>query len=214
MTALVQSLPALPPALYSGPELYNKLPTLGEADEAFTPEARTILVSQVGDLLASFGALWGLCLVHAHCSLEVGETMLGRGNISQPEKDVKLGEVFPERWLADGRPYEFNVDKSQPPPAALVTQFNTLISEMGLSGTLGLYYVGDKVPEVVLERTEGRANIIEVVTGPVDGGSSIQTGWASIKGQAGMPVTMACVINCDSRITRNAAVHKGTRSHT
>ncbi|KAF7337032.1 hypothetical protein MVEN_02140000 [Mycena venus] len=211
MTTPIPSAPALPPVQYGGIELYNNLPTLGEADDAFTPKARAILISEVGELLARYGCLWGLCLVHAHCSLEAGETMVGRGNTSQPE-NVEAEDVFPERWLSDGRPYEYNIDKTEPPPAELIVQFKALVGANGLDGTPGLYYVGDKVPELVLESTVGRANVVRAVT-EIDEQSSVKTGWAPIMGGAGMPVTMACMLYCVPGDGKGGKLHTGTRSH-
>lgn len=66
----------------------------------------------------------------------------------------------------------------------------------------------------MIERTKGRSKITEpaaVENKPVSG--LIETTWKNFG--KGDPVTMACVISCDTRTTRSgvANVHKGTQSY-
>ncbi|EGC47661.1 hypothetical protein HCEG_06876 [Histoplasma capsulatum var. duboisii H88] len=80
--------------------LYNTLPTLEDAEKRFVEREK--LFAAVGQLLAEYGNVFGLCLVHAHCILTDDEIMLARGNVSQPEKATSLVEYYPERWLCSG----------------------------------------------------------------------------------------------------------------
>lgn len=91
-------------------ELYNALPTLGEASDILNAieERRNDIFSKIASLLLSFDCVWGLSLVHAHCTIGKDEKMLSRGDISQPEVVAPETPIFAERWLADGRPYEFS----------------------------------------------------------------------------------------------------------
>ena len=76
-----------------------------------------------------------------------------------------------------------------------MAEFNLLVGELGLSGILGLYYVGgpDKVPDRVVERHEGRVNITdpgECVDVPAE--LITPTGWCAVKNESGIPVTVGC----------------------
>ncbi|KAL6301654.1 hypothetical protein BKA93DRAFT_828130 [Sparassis latifolia] len=185
--------------------LYNNLPTLGEADDKFVD--RVNVFAKVGPLLAKYDNRFGLCLVHAHCSLTDGETMVAEGNVSEPVKDASC---YPERWLATGEAYEFNKECTEVPPAALFDEFRSVVGDM--IAVLGLYHVGNVTPgTVLLEHTEGRKNIVEAVdVGMGDTKDIVQTGWLP---DAKDPVTMACMIICDSRTTRIGVKHKDTKSH-
>ncbi|KAF4943499.1 hypothetical protein FGADI_13375 [Fusarium gaditjirri] len=189
--------------------IYNQLPTLGEADERFT--GRDEIFAKATTLLAEYGFTFGLCLIHAHCTLADNEIMLGKGNISQPEKVTDLTEYYPERWLPSGEPYEFTTRPTTSPPAALVEKLRLLTSQIGV---LGLYHIDkDESNDKMLERTEGRRNILTPYTeeDKAHEATQILTAWNLGSYD---PVTMACnkVVVCDSRTTRNGAVHKGTKS--
>ncbi|KAJ6019510.1 hypothetical protein N7522_001577 [Penicillium canescens] len=182
--------------------LYNNLPTLDDAEKRFID--REPVFTAVGSLLAQYGNLYGLCLVHAHCTLTDKETMLSRGNISQPEILTLLDNYYPERWLASGVPYEFTTRPTVPPPAALVDEFNRLTADIGV---LGLYHIGDEINGKKIEYTEGRKNILLPFsdTDVSQAANYTETAWNLGKGD---PVTMACMIVCDSRNTRDGSVHK------
>lgn len=111
--------------------LYNRLPTLGEAEERFTE--RGPVFTAIGSPLAEYGNVWGACLVHAHCKLAEGEIMLGKESISQPESALELVEYYAERWLSSGEPYEFTTRRTTAPPVALITAFNNITSNVGVS---------------------------------------------------------------------------------
>ncbi|GBE81645.1 hypothetical protein SCP_0400160 [Sparassis crispa] len=185
--------------------LYNNLPTLGEADDKFVDRAN--IFAKVGPLLAKYDNKFGLYLVHAHCSLEDGEKMVASGNVSEPVKDASC---YPERWLATGEAYEFNTEHTEVPPAALFVEFRSLVGDM--TAVLGLYYAGNVTPGMMLlEHTEGRKNIVEAIdVGIGNTKDAVPTAWLP---DAKDPVTMACVIECDTRITRTGSAHKDTRSH-
>ncbi|KAJ5971842.1 uncharacterized protein N7479_001760 [Penicillium vulpinum] len=182
--------------------LYNNLPTLEDAEKRFID--RGTIFSAVGSLLAQYGNLYGLCLVHAHCTLTDEERMLSRGNISQPEIFALPGNYYPERWLSSGVPYEFTTRPTVPPPAALVDEFHRLTADIGV---LGLYHIGDEVYGKMIEYTEGRKNILVALSDTEESQSAnhTETAWNLGKGD---PVTMACMIVCDSRNTRDGSIHK------
>ncbi|KAF7343049.1 hypothetical protein MVEN_01735200 [Mycena venus] len=217
MLSLVHSTHTLPPPHVLGPELYNMLPTIEGAASLCTPAALSAMTPELSALLATFGCEWGMCLVHAHCTLAEGELMLARGNVSQPEMMQNLLEpYFPERWLADGRAFEYNAEKTAAPPAELVTQFHAIVTKAGLAGILGLYFAGNTPPvaedRILLEHTEGRANIIESIDVRTADTGNIQTAWRpNLKAGPGMPVTLACVTTCPSNSHSRGPKHSTRR---
>ncbi|KAH0536514.1 hypothetical protein FGG08_006610, partial [Glutinoglossum americanum] len=116
--------------------LYNTLPSLGDAEKRFLDREKVFAI--VRNLLAMYENAFGLCLVHAHCTLAEDEIMLARDNISQPENVSSLKEYYPERWLPSGEAYEFTTRPTISPPADLIKAFNDLTSHIGV---LGLYYI-------------------------------------------------------------------------
>ncbi|KAI9807719.1 MAG: hypothetical protein M1826_004486 [Phylliscum demangeonii] len=174
--------------------MYNSLPTLGEAEVRFTDRAG--MMTKLAPLLAAYGGMFGLCLIHAHCSLAEGEVMLADGHVSQPVKRSEiLGPCYPDRWLPTGEPYEFTTRTTTEPPAELLLSFARLT---GAIGVLGLYYVGPDDPEPVLEWNQDRCI------------PHTETAWNPTKDN---PVAMACMMVCDSRETRTSTKHKDTKSH-
>ncbi|KAI9714038.1 MAG: hypothetical protein M1820_000768 [Bogoriella megaspora] len=189
--------------------LYNTLPTLGDADDKFIHREATF--EKLIGLFKKYDYEWGLCLVHVHCNLEAGELMLANGNISNPsEASVDSQHVFPERWLCNGKAYEFTTKHTRSPPVELVDEFRSLT---GANPVLGLYYSGGQGTDdglVSLERTEGRSNITDPVQFGDVPSNSIQTAW--LPGSIN-PIQMACTIWCDMRTTRTSSSHKDTRTH-
>lgn len=187
--------------------LYNRLPTLGEAEERFTERAP--IFAALASLLAEYGNFWGLCLVHAHCKLAEGEIMLEKGSISQPKMALELVEYYPERWLSSGEPYEFTTRRTTAPPVGLIKAFNTITSNVGV---LGLYYIDPEEikPDKMIEHTEGRKNILMPYTDADSAhvNTQTETAWDLSRFD---PVTMACnkIIICDARTTRTSEDHKG-----
>ncbi|KAI1399453.1 hypothetical protein F4819DRAFT_464966 [Hypoxylon fuscum] len=192
-------------------QLYNTLPTLGDADEKFVNREGVFKV--VATLLAEYGHVFGLCLVHAHCKLAEGEIMIEKNNISQPEELENAGAYYPDRWLASGEPYEFTVCQTQAPPKTLVDQFHQLTKEAKLEDVLGLYYVDGPIEDpAIIEWTDGRKNLTRTMKEEDKAADPVQTAWNFARGD---PVTMACTKWCDTRTTRSGEnnVHKGTQSH-
>ena len=185
-------------------KMYNALPTLEDADKLFVD--REGIFAAAATLLAQYGNAFGICLIHAHCTVTEDEIMLAQGNISRPKKVSSLDKFYPERWLPSGEAYEFTTRPTTSPPPALVDEFNQLTSHIGV---LGLYHVDNEGEGKMIEHTEGRTNILMpyVDTIEASSGDIIETAWNLGKGD---PVTMACVIVCDARVTRNSKKHFGT----
>ncbi|KAL9120742.1 MAG: hypothetical protein Q9187_002704 [Circinaria calcarea] len=113
--------------------LYNTLPTLEDAEERFTD--REQIFAACKSLLAQYGNIFGLCLIHAYCNLTDEEIMLGSGNVSQPEKTSELTKsYYPERWLSSGKAYEFTTRRTITPPAALIDAFDQRTAHIGVLG--------------------------------------------------------------------------------
>ena len=138
-------------------EMYNNLPNVCEADERFVE--RDAIFAKLAPLLSSYNHQFGVCLVHAHCSLEPGEKLIGTGNISQP-MDGNAIPHYPTRWLHTGDPFEFRTEPATPPPSELVSDFQKIVGDIGV---LGLYFAGTSAGILELEWTEGRKNITKIV---------------------------------------------------
>ncbi|KAI9817594.1 MAG: hypothetical protein M1826_001580 [Phylliscum demangeonii] len=163
---------------------------------------------QLTPLLAAYGGMFGLCLIHAHCSLAEGEVMLADGHVSQPVKRSEIsGPCYPDRWLPTGEPYEFTTRATTDPPIELMIAFARLT---GAIGVLGLYYIAPDEPKPVLEWTEGRRNLTRPWRETDRSIPTTETAWNPTKDN---PVTMTCVMFCDERLTRWSRYHKNTRSH-
>lgn len=110
--------------------------------------------------------------------------MVSTGNISQPERDV---ERYPLRWLASGEPFEYTQEVTHPPPRDLLDAFQTIVGGVGV---LGLFYVHDTYDcgKTVVERTEGRKNIVEVTSQTST--DDIVTAWI------GVPCGISPVMSC------------------
>ena len=189
--------------------LYNKLPSLGEAEEKFAD--REEIFAAVSQLFARYNDKFGLCLVHAHCELAENEIMLATGKIAQPVQLSAVDAYYPERWLATGEPYEFTSRPTETPPPDLLEDFRLLI---GPREVLGLYFAGRNGGAVEMERTEGRKNIMEdfIATGDVN--NVTETGWIFPSSGPNHQAQKVCVKYCDSRVTRSGtAHHKGFKPH-
>jgi len=170
-------------------DTYNSLPSIMEASSRFTD--RDTIFAKLAPILSHYDHQFGVCLVHAHCALNPGEKMIATGNVSQPE-DV-TGATFayhPERWLANGEPYEFTREHTASPPPELLTEFNKIVGNIGV---LGLYFAGVTSGEKRLEWTEGRKNITKVISEPESEGH-VETAW--IPGTQD-PVQFLCTSYCN-----------------
>ncbi|OCH92254.1 hypothetical protein OBBRIDRAFT_833592 [Obba rivulosa] len=169
--------------------LYNALPPVEIADALF--KDRDTMLSKLTPLLAKYDNQFGVCLVHAHCTIEDGEKMVAQGNVSEPMRDIPC---YPERWLATGEPYEFNHELTKTPPAELFDAFRALIGDITV---LGLFYAGGLADGILLERTEGRKNITELIKSTDLGiGQDIETAWLPSQDGSGNPVKAKCMIMC------------------
>ncbi|GAB1310697.1 hypothetical protein MFIFM68171_00907 [Madurella fahalii] len=83
------------PAVTVVARTYNKLPTLIEANEKFTD--REPFFAAVSGLLSQYNYGFGICLVHAHCTLTDREIMLSRGAMSEPVLASEASAYNPER---------------------------------------------------------------------------------------------------------------------
>ncbi|KAF7511031.1 hypothetical protein GJ744_005577 [Endocarpon pusillum] len=162
----------------------------------------------VGDLLDSY-PMFGLCLVHAHCTLEPGEIMLASGHVSEPVLLTDTVKYYPERWTSAGRAYKFRTEPTEQPPTELVSCFRAAVGE--LYEVLGLYYAGTGKQIHQLERTEGRRNVLEDFCDANMNVERLETNWKDFG--SGNPVTMTCVIFCDTTTTRSGGYHKNTKTH-
>ncbi|KJA21278.1 hypothetical protein HYPSUDRAFT_55554 [Hypholoma sublateritium FD-334 SS-4] len=94
-------------------------------------------------------------------------------NVSQPERD---GPSYPERWLATGEAYEFSREETTSPSEELLSNFRSIVGDIKV---LGLFYVrSEGIDGVMLERTEDRSNITDIIS-PVDATQNrITTAWS------------------------------------
>jgi hypothetical protein len=190
--------------------LYNTLPTLGYADTQFVE--REPVFKQLAELLAKHNNVFGICLVHSHCKLDDTEIMLAKGDVSEPEKLANVEQFYPERWLANGTPYEFTTRQTEKPPQDLINTFLQITREFNLQDILGFYHIeGGKDAPAIIEWTEGRKNLTRILQEEDKSVEPVQTAWDFGRGD---PVTMACTIVCDTRTTRsgNANTHKSKSS--
>ncbi|KAJ2919118.1 hypothetical protein MD484_g1342, partial [Candolleomyces efflorescens] len=149
---------------------YNSLPTIGEADKAFT--SREELFKKIAVLLArsEFYEKYDLTLVHRHVVLEDGERMVATGLITQPERvpNPTPSDVIPSSWTAAGIPFEWTRVKGTegfipPPPAGLIKEFSGIVGE---GSVLGLSLGQERAPlgQIWCERTDfkTRQHILEM----------------------------------------------------
>ncbi|KEP47739.1 hypothetical protein V565_145570 [Rhizoctonia solani 123E] len=143
-------------------KIYNSLPTIDAANSTFT--GREVMFAKLAPLFAAYQFQFGACLVHAHCTIQEGEAMVAQGNVSRP---LRGGPQHPERWLADGTPYEFSQEPTKAPPPGLIRDFQAVV---GKGTVIGIFYHSENHDEKAvpdgkcwIEHTEGRENIMELV---------------------------------------------------
>jgi hypothetical protein len=186
-------------------DMYNSLLTVEEASSHFT--LRDAIFAKLAPLLSNYDHKFGVCLVHAHCTLHLGEKMVATGNISQPV-DVTSSAIshYPERWLANGEPYEFTKEPTASPPPELFAEFNGIVGDVKV---LGLYFIGEGPRELNLEWTEGRKNITKVISLDESKGC-VETAW--LPGTAS-PVQMACATWCYPEYGSHSSSHSGSSTN-
>lgn len=191
-------------------QLYNNLPTLGHADAQFVQ--REPVFQQLAELLAQYNNVFGICLVHSHCKLDDTEIMLAKGHVSEPETIANIECYYPERWLANGTPYEFTTRQTEEPPQQLINKFLDITRQFNLQDIIGFYHIeGGKDAPAIIEWTEGRKNLTSILTEEHKSVEPVQTAWDFGRGD---PITMACTIVCDTRTTRSGSsnTHKSKSS--
>jgi len=135
------------------------------------------------------------------------------GRVSEPifVVDGDNGDCYPERWLANGDPYEFSrIPKSKDGvPKELVESFHGHLKSYGgqdLSDLLGLFCINnsdsDSDKDIVwVERSEGRKNIVEPIPrkGAFKDSSHIPASWCMTSqwdGSGEFPAYGVCVSVC------------------
>lgn len=186
---------------------YNGLLDIDTAHKLFTN--RDEIFGKLGPVLQQYGNnKFGVCIVHRHCQLEEGERMVAKGNVSQPESD---GPAYPERWLATGEAYEYSREETTSPSEELLENFRQIVGDINV---LGLCYVRDEeVDGVMLERTEGRSNITNII--PFDAvQNAITTAWSPrlvetrALGQLISTTILCPVVGCSSQGIEGVKPHK------
>ncbi|KAF2240266.1 hypothetical protein BU26DRAFT_443044, partial [Trematosphaeria pertusa] len=125
---------------------YNGLPSLVDSDSAFAKPAslsRDSILKLMAPIFAKWNYKHGLALVHRHCEIKPEEIMLATGDVCQPANVSKAGEFYPERWLSNGKPYEFTTRPTVPPLAELLAEFLPLAKAAGLEDVLGIYHIDE-----------------------------------------------------------------------
>lgn len=164
-------------------------------------DARDHLFSVEGGASSLLGSLvplfkdhpdFGVCLVHAHCELESGEKMVTceTGRVTEPIfVDDGDEDCYPERWLANGDPYEFGRNSKGEVPKELIESFYGHLKSYGgrdLTDLLGFCSFRDSESEsdediVWVERTEERRNIVEPLPrGSVNFSKYVTAAWRMI----------------------------------
>ena len=179
---------------------YNTLPTLLEAKDRFNN--REQVFDSLAGLLSKYNNMYGVCLVHAHCTLSAGEIMLEENDVCQPVWASDATACQPERWLPSGEPYEFTTRSTQAPPDELVDEFRGLTDEIGV---LGLYYAGvEQTEEIKLEWTEGRKNVVRTIKDEDWELEPVETAWKLGKGDR---VMVLCILLCARATTESGGYH-------
>ncbi|KAK7045007.1 hypothetical protein R3P38DRAFT_185475 [Favolaschia claudopus] len=136
-------------------KLYNSLPSIKDAHDAFASDAE--IISQLWPVLRKYEGKFGVCLVHRHCSLLDGERMVADGVVTEP---MITDQCHPLSWLKTGEPFEFSSEPTERPPDSLFADFRDIV---GAISVLGIFYVPEedrKHPRYGVEHTRGRKNII------------------------------------------------------
>ncbi|KAF8165649.1 hypothetical protein B0H34DRAFT_794019 [Crassisporium funariophilum] len=182
------------PALF-----YSSLPNIDDAHRAFVD--RDILLKLV-PIFANHKD-FGVCLVHRHTVLEEGELMVTRGRVTQPER---ITDAYPHSWVRSGKPFEYNAVWTPDLPQTLLQDFQKIVAEEsggvntvdGMS-VLGICYAPQFEEavrgDILVERTEERANIIDIVelTEELELKNTIPTSWLPAKATCcEVPVACRC----------------------
>jgi len=189
------------------PSLYNTLPTVEEANRRFAD--REQIFEELAPLLKSYDNKFGVCLVHAHCKLDSGEVMVANGDVSAPI-NVNEATHYPERWLVSGQAYEFTCEPTELPPPALMEAFAKIVGHIGVLGLYAAAARGYDSSKILLEHTEGRMNITNVVEATsLPSKGIIETAWMPGTEQ---PITMTCIFVCVQTDSGHQKPHDGSKA--
>lgn len=186
-------------------QFYNTLLSISDADSAFLD--RETLFSKLAPIFSEYRGVYEVCLVHHHFDLEPGEKMVSYGSISLPTPSPSSEDnlIIPERWTADGQPFEFCKINSEdervpPPPASLFEEFRRCIGALG--APLGICLAGERLGEgqVYWETTAdqvARSHVLEVKNRAElsDCKDFFETCWRPESN--GTKTVMACCVLCD-----------------
>jgi hypothetical protein len=186
-------------------QFYNSLPSISDADSAFID--RETLFSRLAPIFSKeeYCGVYEVCLVHHHFDLKPGEKMVSHGLISlpmpSPSSEDKL--IIPERWTAEGQPFEFRKINSEdervpPPPASLLEEFKQCIG--ALKVPLGICLAGESLGDgqVYFETTDdpsARSHVLEIKNRAEVSRNFFETCWRPERN--GSKSVMACCAVCN-----------------
>ncbi|KAF8992224.1 hypothetical protein BDQ17DRAFT_1369809 [Cyathus striatus] len=175
------------PLSHSAHNVYNRLPSLAEADGLFPSEAQREFLLKLNTMsIFREHYHYAVTLVHRHATLEPGEIMVSRGDVTRPERIEDAGKVYASAWLTSGEAYEFTSDDAKykrdgdprhklplPPTYDLRKALAENVAEFGIPsfsgvGILGFRYISE-IPdpdEIFLEKTYGRASFLTIIPAP------------------------------------------------
>jgi len=184
-------------------QLYNTLPTLSEASEAFTNRGE--LLPRLAQLFAAPEyRKYAFGLVHHHYDLLLGEWMVTTDRISAPEliSSPPDPSIVVDRWTAQSEPFEYarvspGDQALPPPPEGLLKSFEEIVGKenkylgMFTAPNLGL---GKMYCEAIVDDAK-RKQVLNVVdmAGGKEPCLSIDAAWVSDGGI--VAVAQVCV-NC------------------
>jgi hypothetical protein len=192
--------------------IYNSLPFLDTADNNFLPH-REILSDAELILLFKKYHRYGVCLVHRHYDIEIGELVVTDGDTTRPLPQEN-GSYYPERWLPDGTAYEFNTKRGEDQlDEMFLKKFQEILKKYNGLKSLGIFFIhsGPKPGRVMLEETDVVTRLSttkEVECGgyPME---SIETNW--IPGSSVTPLFCICTPHCKpSRVDLERGPRNGT----
>ncbi|KAF8992223.1 hypothetical protein BDQ17DRAFT_233122 [Cyathus striatus] len=162
------------PLSHSAHDVYNMLPSLAEADKLFPSNVQSKFLPKLNQIpIFQENKHYAVTLVHRHATLEPGEIMVSRGDVTRPERIENAGNVYASAWLTSGEAYEFTSDDmkynrdEEPrhrhhPSDDLLYALRKSVTESGIQsfsgvGILGFRYISE-IPdpdEIFLEKTYG-----------------------------------------------------------
>jgi len=136
--------------------LYNALPSIQVTHDSFEKGKSKSLLSKLIPLISKYNNRFGVCLIHAHTTLEPGEVMLSNKNgIAKPIHEPTT--KYAEWWLISGEPYEFSTaPPAATPPPEFFWEFRDITGD---NSYLGIFAVNPDAPDVQTETNNGRRSI-------------------------------------------------------